>query len=337
MHRARFYKHEDDKIRCELCPHRCLIKENNTGICRVRRHLHGELFALNYGACASVALDPIEKKPLYHFYPGWDILSLGTWGCNFKCSFCQNWELAFGNPANREDLMWRPGDVFNFLRRGYETSVGIAYTYNEPTVWYEFVHDTAVVVHEHGYKNVLVTNGFITEEALEHILPFVDALNIDVKGFNDEFYRKYCKGDLKAVMKTVEKCVAAGRHVEITCLIVPSLNDSPDELKFLIKWLAGLNQDIPLHLSRYFPNFRVNLPATPVSTMEKARRWALENLNYVYLGNVPGHEGANTFCPRCNNTLIIRNGYHNRNTGLDGRHCKRCGRQLSLTGTFPKK
>ncbi len=302
----------------------------------MRQVREGELYTLNYGLCASIAADPIEKKPLYHFYPGRKILSIGTWGCNFRCRFCQNWTLAHGDIAGDGDAYFlKPADILDYLSGDYKDSIGVAYTYNEPTVWYEFVYDTAVQVKEHGDRNVLVTNGFISPAALKELSPFIDALNIDLKSFNDDFYRRYCGGNLEAVKKTVEYC-AARFHIEITTLIIPTVNDSADEIVLLAEWLAGLNPDIPLHFSRYFPHYQLSLPPTPPATLEQARCLAREKLNYVYIGNVPENdEGSNTYCPRCHNLLIRRRGYRTALVGLNGESCTACGLSISLSGKDP--
>ena len=219
----------------------------------MRRAAGGELVTENYALCAALHWDPVEKKPLYHFYPGRQILSLGTYGCNLCCSFCQNWTLARGKPSAGGEML-TPQQVLAMLQReGSPAEVlGVAYTYNEPVVWYEFVYDTARLLHEHGYRNVLVTNGFISRAALRELLPYIDALNIDVKGFSDSFYRKYCHGMRRPVLETVE-LAASSAHVEVTCLLIPTLNDSPTELELFTSWLAGVNPNLPLHFSRYFP------------------------------------------------------------------------------------
>lgn len=327
--KARFYKHEKDIIRCALCPHRCRIREGERGLCGVRRVCGNELYTLNYGACAAVAMDPVEKKPLYHFYPGREILSIGSFGCNFQCSFCQNWSLARGEV--QEGCAIQPGDVLNLLNKDSRMPVGVAYTYNEPLVWFEFVCDTAKLVHESGYANVLVTNGFMASEAFEAAEPYLSALNIDIKSFQEGFYRRYCRGSLHEVLDTVKRC--AGRlHLEITYLIIPTLNDSLGELGSLVDWLADIDADIPLHFSRYYPRYKLSLPPTPVETLERARELALKKLRYVYLGNVGGHRAGSTFCARCGSLLIKREGYRILNTGLDQKKCSDCGRELPFVG-----
>lgn len=283
MHEALYYEKQGDKLICRLCPKACLIGEGQAGFCRVRHNKNNTLYTLNYAKCAAAALDPIEKKPLYHFYTGSLILSLGTWGCNFACSFCQNWQLAQDVPATQE--LSPKEAVEEALRLKDRGNIGLAYTYSEPSVWYEYILDTARLAKEAGLKNVLVTNGYICEEPLSELLPFIDAMNIDVKAFQEEFYRKYCQGKLSHVMQTVE-LAARHCHVEITTLVIPGLNEEPAEIAALAKWLAAIDSSIPLHLSRYFPRYKMNIPPTGKETLERAYEAASRHLKYVYLGNV---------------------------------------------------
>ncbi|MGO0121799.1 AmmeMemoRadiSam system radical SAM enzyme [Desulfothermobacter acidiphilus] len=333
MREALFYQsREDGKVLCLLCPHRCLIKEGATGLCRVRENRGGKLYTLNYGACTSCAVDPIEKKPLYHFYPGHTILSLGTWGCNFRCLFCQNWEISQGQPPVVE---LEPTQVVEMLRTQGPHCIGVAYTYSEPTVWYEFVLDTSRLVREAGYKNVLVTNGFINEEPLDQILPYIDAMNIDLKSFRDEFYRRLCRGRLEPVQRTIQR-VLYRCHLEITTLLITGENTAPEELEALTSWLAELSPDIPLHLSRYFPNFEFTAPPTPLDDIYRARDIARSHLRYVYVGNVWDEEGGITYCPQCHRPVVRREGYRIREVALreekEGWRCIYCGAPISLVG-----
>ena len=330
MLRARFYAREDAQVRCLLCPRRCLIEEGEEGSCGVRRVEGGELYTSNYGLCAALNWDPIEKKPLYHFYPGCEVISLGTYGCNLHCVFCQNWALARGRPDPQE-TRFEPDHILGLLHRagGPRHALGAAYTYNEPTVWYEFVYDTARLLHEHGYRNVLVTNGYIGVEALEELLPFIDALNIDVKGFSERFYRRYCRGQRGPVLATVERA-ARSCHVEITCLLTPGANDDPGEIEALSSWLSGISPDLPLHLSRYFPSYRLQQPPTPLETLQEAFNIASRRLRYVYLGNVGAAAGADTFCPRCRALLIERRGYSTRVAGISDGRCRFCREKVSI-------
>ncbi|APC09497.1 AmmeMemoRadiSam system radical SAM enzyme [Neomoorella thermoacetica] len=323
---AYYVKLPGEKVECRLCPHTCVIAPGKRGVCRVRENREGRLITRNYGRCSSLALDPIEKKPLYHFYPGSLILSAGTVGCNFSCDFCQNWEIAQQEP---ETVVISPDDL---VRKAREVdSLGIAYTYSEPLVWFEFVLATAQLARNAGLKNVMVTNGFIRPEPLKELLPWIDAWNIDVKGFSLEFYRKVVKGDYRPVLKTAAAAVDSGSHVEITTLLVTGLNDESTELEELVKWVAtNLGVDTPLHFSRYFPRYRLEAPPTPLETMRRARDMARKHLHYVYLGNVADPEANNTYCPVCGELVIRRTGYHVSLPGLDGRICRSCGSELAI-------
>jgi len=279
---AFYEKKENGAVQCQVCPHFCYVKPGEIGRCRVRANQEGKLYATNYGQVAALALDPIEKKPLYHFYPGSQILSLGTFGCNFDCGFCQNWTLVHSK-SNSNPIL--PQEVIAKAKE-FKNNIGLAYTYSEPFMWYEYVLETAELAHLEGLKNVLVTNGFINQEPLLMLLPFIDALNIDVKAFNEGYYRETCGGKLEPVLKTAE-LAKKHAHVEITTLLVPDLNDSPEEIEELTNWIANsLGDETPLHLSRYFPNYKLQAPPTPLETMKRAERIAKKRLKNVYLGNV---------------------------------------------------
>jgi pyruvate formate lyase activating enzyme len=325
MREALYYEPHRRGVVCRLCPKECIIGEGLTGFCRVRRNTGGKLYSQNYGACSSYALDPIEKKPLYHFYPGSHILSLGTWGCNFSCQFCQNWQIAQKSP---QTTALAPEKAVEMATGVGERNIGLAYTYSEPGVWYEYVLDTAKIAREQGLKNVLVTNGFINPRPLAQLLPYIDAFNIDVKAFNDRYYREVCSGRLADVRRTVET-VAGSAHVEVTCLVVPGVNDSTAELAAMAKWLAGLNKDIPLHFTRYFPNYKMTAPPTPVATLAEACDTARRHLNYVYLGNV-GAEGVNTHCPTCDQLVIDR--LRRCSNLAENKKCPRCGGGIAIVG-----
>lgn len=275
---------DNSSVACSLCPHRCKITEGNIGVCRTRRNVGGKLYTLNYGKISSISLDPIEKKPLYRFYPGSYILSVGTFGCNFKCSFCQNWAIAHADPHTMEAAPEQLVDKALELKP--EGNIGIAFTYNEPSIWFEFILDTVKISTEAGLKNVLVTNGFISKEPLQELLPYIHAMNIDVKAFTDKYYRKVCKGALDDVKRTVE--ISAGCcHLEVTTLVIPGLNDDIEDIGRLASWLASINDEIPLHLSRYFPNYQMrDIPPTPKETLFRAKEEADKYLKYVYLGNI---------------------------------------------------
>ena len=327
MKEARHYELRDDgRVQCRLCPHQCVIAEGKTGICRVRKHLGGVLQALTYGECTAVAMDPIEKKPLYHFHPGCDILSLGSWGCNFTCSSCQNWHLSREQPPTQT---LTPEQALAEAKRA--GSIGVAYTYNEPLIWYEYVLDTGRLAHQEGLKNVLVTNGFISPEPLRELLPFIDALNIDLKSIRPEFYRRLCKAELAPVLETAQR-VGKSAHIEVTNLIIPGWNDTEEEFQELAEWIAEhLGPQTPAHLSAYSPRYQLQAPPTPVETLLKAHEIFKERLSDVYLGNVMTAEGNDTVCHSCGQTLIRRRGYAVRLAGLEGTACANCGAQSSIT------
>lgn len=330
---AMYYERlEGSNVICRLCPHECTIAPGRYGICRVRNNIEGTLYTHNYGKISAVAMDPVEKKPLYHFFPGKYLLSLGTLGCNFRCSFCQNYHIAqrgIGKDEDMEQLYEASEGYLLSLCRQEEDCVGIAYTYNEPSIWYEYVLDTARYIKGKGYRNVLVTNGYINEKALSELLPYIDAMNIDVKGFTEEYYRKICGGSLEYVKRTVEAAVEKC-HVEITTLIVPGHNDSEKEMDELSKWLSGLKPSIPLHLSRYFPMYRMTEEATTAETLKTLKNVAARNLEYVYIGNLHS-EAANTYCPNCGALLVRRDGgifiEH-----LDDGICSKCGKVIDIKG-----
>lgn len=330
MREALWYRTlEDQKVICHLCPHHCRLAAGKAGICRVRHNRDGVLYTRNYARCSPPVLDPMEKKPLYHFYPGSLILSVGTFGCNFRCKFCQNWQLAHGDP----DLSQvEPEQLVAMAVRAKDYgSVGIAYTYSEPTVWYEFILEAARLAHEKELKNVLVTNGFIEEEPLAELLPYIHALNFDVKGFNKEFYRKTVQGDYRPVLDRARQAYQAGKHVEITTLLIPGLNDREEEIKELVTWLAEeLGEEVPLHFSRYVPNYRLDLPPTPGTTLLRAKEIAGERLQYVYLGNAPELESTGTFCPKCHELVIKRIGYRVVKAALEKNRCQHCGYELNI-------
>jgi pyruvate formate lyase activating enzyme len=314
---ASYYsKLEEDKVKCLLCPHHCVIKRDKQGICGVRHNREGELVARNYGQVGAIHLDPVEKKPLYHFYPGKQIVSVGTFGCNFDCAFCQNWQLARGNG---EGGILKPAELIGLIEKQYtgrQDMVGIAFTYNEPLVWYEYVLETSRLAQQAGLKVALVTNGFLNREPFQKLLSYVDALNIDLKSFRDDYYRRYCGGRLEPVLDNIK--VAAGTcHVEITTLVVTGLNDSREELEELTSWLGELNDDIPLHLSRYFPHYKLDRQPTPVEKMLEAAEIARKYLKFVYLGNVPQLGRVNnTHCPQCGWELVTRAGCRVKISGL---------------------
>lgn len=306
-------------------PHHCRIHEGRTGLCGVRQNRGGRLYALNYAEVVSIALDPIEKKPLYHFYPGTSILSAGTFGCNLFCPFCQNYSLARGTGSEypRPQTLPISGDRLTqeAVKARPDGSIGCAFTYNEPTIWYEYIKETADKLKNHGQKVVLVSNGYIENQPLRELLPYIDAMNIDVKAFSEAFYHNHCRGKLAAVMQSVETAMQKV-HVEITTLLIPGENDSRQEISQLAKWLASLDKNMVLHLSHYHPAYRFDIEPTPLRNMQAARDEALKHLNFVYLGNI-GREN-DTLCLNCGKVLIERQGYYTRICGIKAGQCEYC-------------
>ncbi|MDR1613027.1 MAG: AmmeMemoRadiSam system radical SAM enzyme [Planctomycetota bacterium] len=322
LHKAAYCERREGRaVRCALCPHHCRIAEGGSGACGVRKNAGGELYALSYGRVAAAALDPVEKKPLYHFFPGRPIFSLGGWGCNLKCSYCQNCSLSqFEAPT-------RPLSPEEAGRAGMEHgSIGVAYTYNEPTVAYEYVGDCCRQVRRRGGKNVLVTNGFIDAGPLDAILPLVDAMNIDVKAFNEDFYHRLCRGALAPVLETVRR--AAGKtHLELTTLIIPGENDAIPEMEDLAKWIVdACGPAVPCHLTAYFPSYQMRRAATTAAHLAHARDIFMDYLPYVYAGNVQVPGGGDTRCVQCGSVVVARRAFNADLSGMnpDG-SCKNCG------------
>jgi len=324
MKEAYYYEvKENDCVQCHLCPHECIIKPDGIGRCSVRKNTGGKLFSLNYGEITGYAFDPIEKKPLYHFYPGRPIFSFGTFGCNFSCDFCQNWHIAQANPNTQRVTI---DQMMNTIKSSDE-NLGVAYTYNEPTIFYEFMFDLSKAVHEAGYKNVVVSNGYIMQEPLEALLPYIDAYNIDLKAFNDTFYKELCKGKRSPVMETIKR-VHGKAHMEITLLLIDGENTNVEELEDMFKWISDIDKDIPIHLSRYHPANRMTNPPTEIQTLLTTQAIAKKYLNYVYLGNVFKMDD-NTYCPHCGAEVISRRGY-NCKSMLVGSKCHVCSSRLPV-------
>lgn len=322
---VQYYKNEDEgRIRCLVCPHNCGLKEGQRGICRVRLNRGGQLITLNYGEVSSLAMDPIEKKPLYHFHPGSMILSAGSWGCNLSCPFCQNYSIAHQIPATR---YINPDELLEIsLACREQGSIGLAFTYNEPFMWLEYIMDAGPRLHEQGLKVVLVSNGYIELEPLLDLLAFVDAFNIDLKGFSDRFYQRFCMGKLAAVQNTLA-AIAGKAHLEVTNLLIPGENDNDEEINSMCRFLADLDPRIVLHFSRYHPAYKMKLPPTPADTLQRAANIAREYLDHVYLGNLPGAEN-DSYCPYCRQVLISRSGDKVEKSGLVQGSCRYCGEDI---------
>ncbi len=335
MKEAMFYeKLSDDRVRCHLCAHRCAIPDGKKGICRVRENQGGTLYTLVYGRTIAQHVDPVEKKPLFHFYPGTTAYSVATPGCNFRCRWCQNWEIS--QMPREQDLITgdeaSPEQIVAVAQRAGCQS--IAYTYTEPTVFFEYTYDTARLAHEAGLANIYITNGYMTEEMLEVFHPYLDAANVDLKAFRDETYRKYVGARLQPVLDSLKVMKRLGIWLEVTTLVIPGLNDDPAELRDAAQFVAQeLGADTPWHISRFFPAYRMtDVLSTPVETLRQAQEIGLaEGLRYVYVGNVPDEE--NTLCHHCGRLLIRRAGYSilENHVQPDGK-CPDCGTPVAGVG-----
>ncbi len=317
-------------IRCELCPEECLLENYQVGACRVRINRDDRLFSLVYGKPCALHVDPIEKKPIFHMLPGTTAFSLATAGCNLKCRFCQNWEISQAPPEKTRNSDLPPEEVVELaLRKGCRS---IAYTYSEPVVFFEYMLDTAKIARRRGLRNIWVTGAYINPDPLRELAPWIDAANIDLKGFTDDYYRKVCGGRLRPVLDAIELSVKLGVMVEITNLIVPTLNDDPGLIGEMCAWIGrSLGPDVPLHFSRFHPQYRLQkLPPTPLETMWKAHDRARESgLHYVYTGNVPYDERSNTFCPACRRQLVTRVGFFVTRNHIREGSCPFCGTSIA--------
>jgi pyruvate formate lyase activating enzyme len=332
MHEARLYrKTEDGGVQCGLCSHRCAIRNGTHGICGVRENRDGTLYATTYGRVSAEAIDPIEKKPLYHFLPGTLCYSLGSIGCNFHCEHCQNWHISRGDPGGVPLRDLQPGDaVARAMGSGCRS---VAWTYNEPTIWHEYPLDMGALAHSSGLSTVYVTNGYITEEGIREISSVLDAFRVDIKSFSDDFYRKVCGARLQPVLDSAVLARELGMHLEIVTLIIPGLNDSREETDGLINWIVeNTGPDTPVHFTRFHPDYRMtDREATPVRTLEGIYQRARElGLKYPYLGNVSGHRYENTYCPACGELLISRQGYQTKIGHLNGEACGTCGEKTGI-------
>jgi pyruvate formate lyase activating enzyme len=328
-------------VGCHVCPRLCHIAPGKSGVCRARVNEDGKLYAITYGKVCSVAADPIEKKPLYHFFPGTTVLSLGSVGCNFACRDCQNWQIAHADPAEAaRDLRDLPIRNLSVLAANNECQ-GVAWTYNEPTIWLEYILDGAQAAHEHGLYTVMVTNGYITEDALAVLGPHIDAYRVDVKGFSDAQYKELCRiPEMLPVLESAERAKKEyGCHVEIVTNVVPTFNDDEATLSGIAAWIAErLGPETPWHVTRFMPHLEfAHLPPTPIATLEGAAKLGHDaGLDFVYVGNVPGHEGENTVCPSCRRLLVRRTGYAVEDVALRGTFCAMCGRDVNVRTSIKK-
>ena len=320
------YATDGRTVQCQVCPNRCILEPGDRSICRSKVNIGGKLYSLAYGNPCSVHVDPIEKKPLNHFYPGSLIFSIATTGCNFRCLNCQNWEISQKKPEEVRHIELFPADVVREAKR--RDVPAIAYTYSEPITFYEYMYDTSRSAREAGLRNVIVSNGYINRDPLIRLCKYLDGANVNLKSFEDGIYRGLNGGTIQPVLNTFKTLHQEGVWFEITTLVVPTYVDKPEMTKRMCGWiLKELGPDYPLHFSRFFPRYKLTrLPATPVETLELLRDLALkEGIRYVYLGNVPGHEGIHTYCHNCHKILIERKGYNISKFNLENGHCKFCG------------
>ena len=317
------------KVQCELCPKICIIEPGQSGECRVRVNIDGVLKTVVYGFPCSVNIDPVEKKPLFHFLPGTPILSVATVGCNLHCRNCQNWEISQANPEDVEVSSYPPEKLVTLAK--YYRCLSLAYTYSEPVIFYEYTYDTAKLAKQANIRNVLVTAGYINQQPWKSLLKYIDAANIDLKGITDDFYRRVCSATLKPVQNALIAAKAEGVLVEVTNLIIPTLNDEPEQIRQLTHWVkTNLGAETPLHFSRFFPQYKMrHLPPTSEKTLDTAREIAMnEGLDYVYIGNISSEHGQNTYCPSCKVLLIERSGYTILQNRLKDDRCPDCGKEI---------
>mgnify|MGYP000456887273 CR=1 FL=1 len=316
-------------IQCQLCPKKCIINPGERGDCKIRFNLNGKLITLTYGHPCAIHIDPIEKKPLFHFYPGEKILSIATAGCNLHCKNCQNWQISQANPEDIPSYRLPPQDLVNLALK-YNLSM-LAYTYTEPLTYYEYTLDTSIMAKAYGLRNVLVTAGYLNREPLRKLYRYVDAANIDLKFFDDQMYRKITTARLKPVLDSLLLAKEMNVWLEITHLVIPTLNDDFKKIEEMCKWIVkNLGDDVPLHFSRFHPHYLLtNLPPTPYSTLKKARQIALNcGVKFVYIGNIVGAEEESTFCPNCKKILIKRVGYQILEYNMLMGKCKFCGEKI---------
>jgi pyruvate formate lyase activating enzyme len=327
---ARHYaKLAERRVECQLCPHRCKVADLERGTCGVRENRGGTYYTLVHSRAVSANVDPIEKKPLFHFLPGTTAFSIATAGCNMECKFCQNWQISQYRPEQVKAMRLGPTRVHEMAKAAGSHS--IAYTYSEPTIYYEYMFDTAALGKKTGVRNVVISAGFMEEQPLRDLLPHVDAIKIDLKSFRQSFYDNLCRGQLKAVLRTLEIVRAAGKWLEIVVLIIPTMNDSEGEVRELARWVKStLGSDVPVHFTRFHPTYRLrNLPRTPTGTMQRCHEIAkAEGINFAYLGNVPGHPAENTYCPGCGEIIIRRVGMGVDAVRLVGGKCPACKRAI---------
>lgn len=340
LHEALLYeKQKDKKVKCFLCARRCLISDGATGFCLVRKNDGGTLYSLNYGKVVSACIDPISKKPLSHFHPGALVMSIAAVGCNFRCQFCDNWMISQEKEISGKNFP--PEDVVKLARE--KSCHGISYTYTEPTIYMEYALDTAKIAHQVGFFNTFVTNGYMTPEAVRLIAPFLDAATVDFKAAGDpNFYKTFSAvPNVSPIYDALKELKLHGIHIEITNLVIPKIGDDMEKIKDMAKWIKDyLGKDTPFHLLRFHPDYKMTTtPATPVETLEHAYMTCKDvGLNYVYLGNVPGHPAENTYCPNCNETVIKRYSFEITRWNLTkDMRCPVCGQYIPIKGQLHPK
>ncbi len=329
MKEAMFYRSgKNNEVVCELCNHHCRIREGKRGICGVRKNSNGVLYSLVYGRLIAEHIDPIEKKPLFNFLPGSKAFSISTVGCNFRCLHCQNYNISQYPHAHEGKITGAERTAESVVEDAVRSGcASVCYTYVEPTIFYEFAYDCSLLAHEQGLKNVFVSNGYMTPEVTRHLAPVLDGINIDVKAFTDDFYRKICKAGLQPVLDNVRLMYELGVWVEVTTLIIPGLNDSEEELQAIARFIHSVSPTIPWHVTAFYPTYKLtDRQPTPAATLQKARKIGQEaGLRYVYEGNIPGKGGENTYCPGCGAELISRFGFSISKNELDDGRCSQCG------------
>ncbi|MFH0947704.1 MAG: AmmeMemoRadiSam system radical SAM enzyme [Elusimicrobiota bacterium] len=320
----------NDFVKCGLCPWRCTIAPNQRGLCRTRENINGKLYTRTYSRPATINIDPIEKKPFFHFLPSEQAFSIATAGCNVGCKFCQNWQLSKITPEESDALYIPPKDIVQLAKKSNVKI--IAYTYSEPTIFYEYMLEISSIAKKEGLKNVVVSCGYINPEPLKKLLEYVDAYKVDLKAFNEKYYEDVVGAKLEPVLETIKIIKKSGVHLEIVYLVVPTLNDNPNEVRKMCKWLKeNIGTDVPLHFTRFHPDYKMtNYPSTPVSTVENLRKIATEEgLKYVYAGNVPpGNVGESTYCPKCKKLIIKRLGFGVVENHIIDSKCKFCGQKI---------
>ena len=328
------FKKTDDKLECLVCPHNCKLAIGKTGICGVRKNTGDKIELITYNILSGYAVDPVEKKPLYHFFPGHNILSIGSFGCNMSCDFCQNYHISQNVPKSAVSDVKIDRIIADAL--SIEKNIGIAFTYNEPIIWFEFIRDVAQIAREKGLYTVLVSNGYVNSDPLGEIIGFTDAFNIDLKAFNNTFYRNLTGSELEPVKSSLKQIAQSGKHLEVTTLIIPGQNDDEKEMAQQVEWMASeLGDNIPFHLSRYHPTYKRESPSTPEISLRRLFEIASKKLKHVYLGNTASSLGQNTSCPVCNTIVTVRLGYNTRFLNLDEQgKCRNCGNLVYKNFSF---